>query len=138
MDSWHFRMGTALLREPARPSQTMAKVSCPAAGRYGDLPEPTLKCGLPNMYPCHPAEVPYAPEIRRSRRSGRALKLSSALPPTRLNRPIMMPAQIQMVTYQLVAGACTDWDRLSRFVTGQSTHSRSLTLDLSLSSRLAG
>ena len=44
----------------------------------------------------------------------------------------MMPAQIQMVTYQLVACACTDWDRLSRFVTGQSTYSRSLTLDLSL------
>jgi hypothetical protein len=42
MDSWHFRMGTALLREPARPSQTMAKVSCPAAERYGDLPEPTM------------------------------------------------------------------------------------------------
>jgi len=35
-------------------------------------------------------------------------------------------------------GACTDWNRRSRFSTGQSTHSRSLTLDLSLRSRLAG
>jgi hypothetical protein len=84
MDSWNFRMGTALLREPARPSQTMAKVSCPAAGRYVDLPEPTLKCGLPNMYPYHPAEVPYAPEIRRSRRSGRGLTPFLGASPTRL------------------------------------------------------
>jgi hypothetical protein len=31
------------------------------------------------------------------------------LPPTRLLRPIMMPAQMQFADYWLVKGACTDW-----------------------------